>query len=163
MMKEIYIKLLTSMETLVTLHRELLPLEQQKVDLIIDQNWEDLQRLVHKSKKILKGIEASEASRVKLIELIGCSKNSSLLQIAERLPEEIGEDLLKCGENLRSLLLQLKNLESRCEQLIGSSLEVIDFTLSMMSGAVRGRTYKPDGEEKKGEGGHTALVFDLKA
>jgi flagellar biosynthesis/type III secretory pathway chaperone len=95
--------------------------------------------------------------------LIGFSKDSSLSQISERLPEKIGEDLQQCGENLRSLMFQLKILNSRCEQLIGSSLEVIDFTLSMMSGAVRGKTYKPDGEEKKGEGGNTALVFDLKA
>jgi flagellar biosynthesis/type III secretory pathway chaperone len=163
MMKENYIELLTSMETLVNLHRELLTVEQQKIDMIINQNWEDLEGLVHKSKKILKGIEASEASRVKLIELIGFSKDSSLSQISERLPEKIGEDLQQCGENLRSLMFQLKILNSRCEQLIGSSLEVIDFTLSMMSGAVRGKTYKPDGEEKKGEGGNTALVFDLKA
>jgi flagellar biosynthesis/type III secretory pathway chaperone len=162
-MKENHIKLLTSMETLVTLHRELLSLEQQKIDMIIDQNWEDVQRLVQESKKILEGIEASETSRVKLIQLMGCDVESTLSQISEDLPEKIGEDLLKCGEKLRSLLLQLKILNSRCEQLIGSSLEVIDFTLSMMSGAVRGKTYKPDGEEQKGEGGHTALVFDLKA
>jgi flagellar biosynthesis/type III secretory pathway chaperone len=145
MMKENYIELLTSMETLVNLHRELLTVEQQKIDMIINQNWEDLEGLVQ------------------LIELIGFSKDSSLSQISERLPEKIGEDLQQCGENLRSLMFQLKILNSRCEQLIGSSLEVIDFTLSMMSGAVRGKTYKPDGEEKKGEGGNTALVFDLKA
>ncbi len=162
-MKENYIKLLASMETLVNLHRELISVEQQKIDMIIDQNWGDLERLVNESEKVLKDIENSEMSRVKLIESLGCSKDTSLSQIAEHLPKEIGEDLLKCGENLRSLMLQLRILNSRCEQLIGSSLEVIDFTLSMMSGAVRGKTYKPDGEEKKVEDGHTALVFDLKA
>lgn len=163
-MKQDYVQFLSAMETLVTLHRELLAVEQEKIIMIIDQNWKGLERQVEKSRDILKKIESAESSRIELIEKLGVQRESSLSEVSETLPAPIEADLQRHGKKLRSLLLELKDLVKRCEQLLESSLEVIDFTLSVFSGAdANGKTYSDEGEEKKGDGGRTSLVFDLKA
>jgi hypothetical protein len=61
-------------------------------------------------------------------------------------------------------MMELKSLNKRSEQLIAGSLEVVDFTLSLLSGASsKGRTYSGDGEEKVEGREHPSLVFDVKA
>jgi len=163
-MKDDYITLLTVLDNLIISHRKLLEVEQNKIKLIINQDWETLEGQIEKSREILKRIRAHEKQRLDLIERIGGKRELSLSEILQSLPETRRDDLRKKGEKLQSIVMELKSLNRQIEQLLESSLEVINFTLSLFSGAgSSGKTYCGDGEEKKTDEKHTSLVFDLKA
>ena len=162
-----YAKLLSVMESLVIHHRELADLEQDKVRLIIDQDWEHLEATVEKSKDVLRSIEDAERQRVGLIETIDerwKDNPPSVSTLIEHVPSPFRADIQQAAETLRTTVVELKSLNKRSEQLIAGSLEVVDFTLSLLSGvSSKGRTYSGDGEEKVEGGEHPSLVFDVKA
>ena len=164
---EKYAKLLPVMEALISRHRELVALEQDKIRLIIDQDWEHLEAVVEKSRIVLKNIENAEKQRVEIVGTLdgkGTDNPPSLSELTERVPPESRTGILQAGETLRSTMVELKGLNRRSEQLIAGSLEVVDFTLSLLSGASsKGRTYSGDGEERAEGREHPSLVFDVKA
>ena len=164
---ETYAKLLSVMETLVSHHRELVALEQNKIKLIIDQDWEHLEAVVEKSTVVLKNIESAEKQRVEIVKTFdakGADTTPLLSELTEMLPPEFRADILQTGQTLRSTMLELKGLNRQSEQLIAGSLEVVDFTLSLLSGASsKGKTYSGDGEERSEGREHPSLVFDVKA
>jgi flagellar biosynthesis/type III secretory pathway chaperone len=160
-------ELLSVMESLISHHLELIDLEHEKVRFIIDQDWEQLEAVVEKSRIVLKHIEAAEKQRVEIVNTLGGSGTEnppSISELTDRIPSECKADILRVGETLRSTMFELKDLNRRCEQLIAGSLEVVDFTLSLLSGATsKGRTYSGDGEERAEGREHPSLVFDVKA
>jgi len=160
-------KLLSVMETLISHHRELVALEQDKIRLIVDQDWEHLEAVVEKSRTVLKNIEEVEKQRVRIVKTLdgkGTGTTPLLSELTEMVPPEFRTDILRAGETLLSTMLELKGLNRRSEQLIAGSLEVVDFTLSLLSGASsKGRTYSGDGEERSEGREHPSLVFDVKA
>jgi hypothetical protein len=157
-------KLALQLDELVTLHRELIAIEQEKITLVIDQNWLQLDEKVEKSGLILERIEETEGQRQETIGRIGGGVDMSLSDLVQLLPADIREELLGKGKTLRKLILKLKNLNLRCEQLISSSLEVLDFTLSLLAGTgSKSKIYSDGGEEQNGEGEQPSLVFDIKA
>jgi len=160
-------KLLSVMETLISHHRELVALEQDKIRLIVDQDWEHLEAVVEKSRTVLKNIEEVEKQRVRIVKTLdgkGTGTTPLLSELTEMVPSEFRTGILRAGETLLSTMLELKGLNRRSEQLIAGSLEVVDFTLSLLSGASsKGRTYSGDGEERSEGREHPSLVFDVKA
>jgi flagellar biosynthesis/type III secretory pathway chaperone len=162
-----YAKLLSVMDQLNGQHRELLALEQKKIRLVVDQDWKQLDAFVVKSNTLLTGIDQAERRRIEIIEAIDktwTDNPPSLSELAEHAPLEYRASILRAGEMLREIMLELKALNKQCEQLIAGSLEVVDFTLSLLSGAgARGRTYSGDGEERAEGRDHPSLVFDVKA
>ena len=127
-------ELVSLMERLVSLHQELIPLEEEKIGLIIDQNWAGLEEQVQKSGPILLSIEDTERRRMEIVGRLGGTSDQPLSEIASQLPVDTGSELQRSGRTLRTLLLELKNLNLQEEQLITSSLEVVEFTLSLFSG-----------------------------
>jgi flagellar biosynthesis/type III secretory pathway chaperone len=160
-------ELLSVMETLNSLHRELVCLEEDKISLIIGQNWEGLEEAVEKSRTVLNNIERIEKKRVEIVKLFDSAATDNpppVSKLLRSIPEQFRAPLTQASEALRSSMLQLKELNRRSEQLLSGSLEVVDFTLSLLSGAgSKGRTYSGDGEERIEGREHPSLVFDVKA
>ena len=68
------------------------------------------------------------------------------------------------GEKLRGLIAELEEWGRRAQALIQSSLEVVNASIALFSGAAAGgKTYGVDGTEKNLGHGRTSLVFDAKA
>ena len=166
-MEQKHTQLLSVMEELIDHHRELVALEQEKIKLVIDQDWKLLEERVEQSRAVLQKIDDAEKRRVGIIGTLSGNINGGLQTLSEvsaHVTDTCGGELMRSGEMLRSLMLELKNLNSRSEQLISSSLEVVDFTLALLSGASsNGKTYDGDGEERAEGREHPSLVFDLKA
>jgi len=160
-MEKEYMELIAVLERLVVLHRDLLHMEQDKLALILDQNWKTLAERIDESKGILDAIEECEKKRLSVVERMGGSRDSALSELLQRIPEDQRRVLKTRGEELQSVVLELKSLNSRSRQLLDSSLEVINFTLSLFSGAGT-KTYSGSGREEADPGKHTSLVFDLK-
>jgi flagellar biosynthesis/type III secretory pathway chaperone len=152
------------MQQLIMLHGELAGLEQEKVRRITEQDWQGLEQQLELSRAVLQQIEDVERRRQELVERLVGNPEKALSDVAAQLPDARGEELLKQGKKLRTLILELKALTLHSEQLISSSLEVVDFTLSLFSGNnSMNKTYDGDGGER-GEGqGSLSLVFDVKA
>jgi len=162
-MEKEYMELIAVLEHLVVLHRDLLHVEQDKLALILDQNWKTLAERIDESKGILDAIEECEKKRLSAVERMGGSRDSALSELLRSIPEDERQVLKARGEELQSVVLELKSLNSRSRQLLDGSLEVINFTLSLFSGAGSGtKTYSGSGREEAGSGKHTSLVFDLK-
>jgi hypothetical protein len=163
-MKQEHAELLELIKLQISLHQQLTLLGQEKIRLILNQDWEALEEQIEKSRCLLHKIETAERQRLEIVRKISGSHEMLLSEIVEKLPPELAQDLLKNGNTLRGLILDLKNLNSRCERLIESSMEVVDFTLSLFTGTgPGGKTYGGDGEERLEKNGHTSLVFDVKA
>jgi flagellar biosynthesis/type III secretory pathway chaperone len=166
-MEQIHAQLIAVMKELVGHHRELLALEREKITLVVEQDWKHLEERVEQSRTVLQKIDDAEKRRITVIGALGGDISSgpqTLSELAERIPDTCVGEVMRLGEMLCSLMLELKNLNSRSEQLIWSSLEVVDFTLALLSGASsNGKTYSGDGEERAGGREHPSLVFDVKA
>ena len=156
--------LVSTLDRHISLHRELTELEREKISRILAQDWQGLEQRVHRSTEVLHQIEQTERHRMEILDSIGGKSGSTLAELARSMPAETREDLYARRQTLRSLLLELKNLNHRCEELISSSLEVVEFTLSLFTGqGAGGKTYSGEGEERASRHDHPSLVFDVKA
>ncbi len=162
-MEKEYTELLAVLGRLVVLHKDLLKVEQEKLALIIDQDWKALEERISESTAILNAIEECEKKRISLIERMGGNRDIALSELLQGMPENRRLVLKARGDDLQSVLFELKSLNDRSGRLLDSSLEVVNFTLSLFSGAGSGtRTYSGSGREDAGSSKHTSLVFDLK-
>lgn len=156
-------ELLIILEVLVAHHRELISSEQKKIEMIINQDWRGLQRQIEWSSQILRSIEHAERMRLELFEKLGAKKDSTMTDLADYFPQGLKKKFLKSGRDLVALVTELKNMNRNIERLLEGSLEIINFSLSLFSGAGKnGKTYSGSGEEKNTEGKYTSWVFDLK-
>jgi len=155
-------ELLILLDILIAHHRELLSVEQKKMNAVINQNWYELEKLLNHSRLILKDIDKAEKIRLDLVEKITGFKETSLSQLKEKISTSNRKKLVKSGELLKKVMEEIKELNARVENLLQSSLEIIDFSISLFSGS-DSKTYSGTGREKKDEGKHTSLIFDIKA
>jgi predicted transcriptional regulator len=157
-------ELLVLLDVLIELHRKLFQVERKKLTAVIQQNRKQLEKLTAESAGILGEIHATEESRIRLVEKFYGDREATLSEIADRCSSKIKKDLQKRVKKLSSLISIQKSLNGRIEGLLQSSLEIVDFSLSLISGAgIEGKTYSGSGEESKTKGKHTSLVFDAKA
>jgi flagellar biosynthesis/type III secretory pathway chaperone len=156
-------ELLIVLEILIANHRELLSCEQSKLEMIIRQDWPGLGEALKRSEQILKSIETAERCRQKLLQDAGIDPGTPMKEVVETLSGEQKKKLLEGTEKLSEVLQSLKSLNGQIQELLSSSLEVINFSISLFQGAGAGsKTYCVTGEEKRGEERYTSLVLDTK-
>jgi hypothetical protein len=156
-------ELLIVLDILIANHRELLSCEQSKLELIIQQDWQGLGEQLKLSEQILKSVETAEKLRVKLLKRIGFEKDAQMKKVAENLPEQEKDKLMDGALMLTALVRDLKSLNTQIQDLLSSSLEVINFSISLFQGTGSGgKTYCKNGEEKREGERYTSLVLDTK-
>jgi K+-sensing histidine kinase KdpD len=157
-------ELIIVLDILISNHRELLTCEQSKLELIINQDWQGLTEQLDNSRQILKSIETAEKLRIDLLRKIGFDEETPMKNIVGVLSEEEKERIINGTQRLSSVIGELKTLNLQIQELLSSSLEVIDFSISLFQGTGSQKgTYSLNGEEKKGEERCTSLVLDTKA
>jgi len=157
-------KLVTILEELIALHRALLNVEQKKLHSVINQDLQELDSLILQSKKILKDIEISEKARLVIVEELCGTDRATITEIGHKLSEKRNAELTSRAGSLKSLMLEQKELNGRIAYLLKDSLDIINFSVSIFSGAgPQGRTYSVAGEEKSHEEKPVPMVLDIKA
>jgi hypothetical protein len=157
-------ELVKILEELIADHRELLSVEQKKLQSIINQDLKELDDLIAKSKKILKSIEASEKKRLVVVKELCGTEKATITQIGKKLSEKRSDELISRAGGLKSLILEQKELNERVEYLLKDSLDIINFSVSLFAGrSPHGRTYSVAGEEKSTDEKPSSLVLDIKA
>ncbi|MFW6139586.1 MAG: hypothetical protein ACOC7U_10520, partial [Spirochaetota bacterium] len=82
---------------------------------------------------------------------------------ARRIPRALKEKILYSARQLRCLMDELKQINRKNQELLQSSLEVLEFSVGLYSGTGSGgKTYSEAGEENKTSRDQTSLVFNLK-
>jgi hypothetical protein len=156
--------LITALERLLNLHRELLGVEQKKLGAIIAQDWRELETLLLKSRKLLVKIELAENQRMEVVEHLCCRGDAPLSSVVKSLPDVQKPRVRSCAQKLVEIISRQKLVSETAQNLLKSSLEIINFSISLFSGADgEGKTYSVNGQEKGNEGRYTSLVFDIKA
>jgi hypothetical protein len=160
-------RLLETIHRLIRYHEVLIAVEREKVSALVQQDWNGLERLVQHGTKVLKSIEKTEAERLAVVRELGGTPSTTLTELVRSLPTLSAEEaglVNQGGEKLRGLITELEEWSGRAQSLIQSSLEVVNFSIALFSGATAcGKTYGVDGAEKNLGHGRTSLVFDAKA
>ena len=157
-------ELLEMLDVLVAHHKELLNIEKKKLSSIVDQDWKGLEILLEKSKQVLKKIENAEIVRLDLVEKLCGRKEATISEIENTVPSDAGQELKKSSRNLISVIDEQKNLNENIEKLLNSSLEIVNFSISLISSmGAKGQTYSGSGREQGSGEKHTSFVFDIEA
>lgn len=163
-MQKISGQLLQSLDELITLHRALLEVEQAKVPVILNQDWNELGQLLDTSRKILDSIEEAEKRRMHFVERLCGRRDAPLSEVERRAPEMHLPRLRSSGDRLAGLITKQKGVNRNVESLLRSSLEIVNFTLSLfMEGERQGKIYSVDGQERGAGEKPAPLMFDIKA
>jgi len=156
-------ELLVVLEVLIANHRELISCEHEKVECIIRQDWQGLGEALKSSEQVLKSIETAEKLRRRLLGKLGHDETAPMKSLIDDLSGKQAQKLGEGAEVLKSIMGELKAINGRVQELLTSSLEVINFSLSLFQGEGPGsKTYCMNGAERSGEGRYASLVLDTK-
>jgi flagellar biosynthesis/type III secretory pathway chaperone len=157
-------ELLIVLDILIANHKELVSCEQNKLQLIIAQDWENLGEQLKRSEKILESIATAEKLRVDLLKQLGFGENTPVKDFIKGYPEPQKKQLLDSAQELTRVVQNLKALNRQIATLLNTSLEVVNFSISLFQGhGADHKTYCMNGEEKKGQENNTSLVLDTRA
>jgi len=156
--------LLKIMNVLIELHKSLLIIEEKKIGAIINQDWKTMEELLKEGEFTLSEIERSEVARKNILKNMGYDLNVPISQLSESLPESIYRDLKSSRESLVAVIDKLRNVNGRIKELLEDSLEIINFTLGLISnGNKTTKTYGDSGKEITENKTTSSFVLDFKA
>lgn len=120
-------------------YKELLPIIENKTQVIIKNDLTALQEITAKEQLTIELVTALEHKRDEVIVNMGVVLNRNpktltlkkLIGILEKQPKEQTE-LSKLHDSLTSLLKRLSELNARNQMLIEQSLEMIEFNMNLL-------------------------------
>jgi hypothetical protein len=157
-------ELLEVLDMLIANHKKLLTIEKKKLSSIVDQDWKNLELLLEKSKQVLEKIENVENVRLSLVKDLCGRKDATIGEIESTIASDMGPELKKRSSDLISIMEEQKLINENIEKLLKNSLEIVNFSISLISGmGAKGQTYSGSGKERGAGQKHTSFVFDIKA
>lgn len=164
--------ILTHMRQLLSLHRTLLETGEGKKEALIHNQVNELAGWVNKESRLIKQITETQhewrTSVFLLLTSLG-KKPSSLLTITDIsqwiTPEESRKELLDLHRQLLDLIQELKQQNTRNQQLIERSLDYINYSIDLVSGGNSQEVVygNPTASSKAGNGAHRYYNFDTRA
>ncbi len=129
------------MQKLLTFHRGLLQLAEQKTEAIKKSDISTLQQMMTKEQKYVMAIRQLESERMSLLSHM--SEERTVSRYAEQLEEKERTKLLQLANELRDTIARLKAQNELNMQLLQQSLQFIHFTLDLMIPNEQDVTYDP--------------------
>ena len=157
-------ELLDVMDILVELHKNLIVTEEEKIEAIINQDWKEVETLLKESESILSEIDRTEKLREDVIKKMGYDLNIPISKLSDSLPEDVYDNLNSSKEKLIAAIDRLKSVNNKTKALLEDSLEIINFTLGLISNGNKStKTYGVSGEEVTESKTTSSFVLDFKA
>lgn len=134
--------LLETMERLQESHESLLELAQDKTQIIVSNNLEQLNLMVNKESKWIRVISEANQQRILLINsyLISRGYNPNplitvgdLIKVIFNAQEK--QALMQAQQKLLATVMQLKSVNNFNQELIEQSLSFINYTVDLVLGA----------------------------
>ncbi|RAS78304.1 flagellar export chaperone FlgN [Priestia endophytica] len=148
------------LEKLLSLHKSLLHLAQQKTECLKEENETMLSKLMSEEQSHIKAITKLEEARQREVLLIW-GESLTLGEIIEKLPlpQRAKYEVLK--EELSTCLLVLKERNELNQQLLYHSLQVVNMTLDMFDNQPKNLNYHSSQKERPSAPSRS--MFDSKA
>ncbi|MED3724633.1 flagellar export chaperone FlgN [Priestia filamentosa] len=148
------------LEKLLSLHKSLLHLAQQKTECLKEENEKVLSKLINEEQSHIKAITKLEEARQREVLLIW-EEPLTLGEIIEKLPlpQRAKYEVLK--EELSTCLLALKERNELNQQLLYYSLQVVNMTIDMFGKQPKNLNYHSSQKERPSAPSRS--MFDSKA
>ena len=163
-------ELITTLSKEEELYRELLPIQERKTQVIIENNIEQLQKITGEEQETIDKVTALERKREEIIKDIGTVLNknpktltlTNLIQIMAKQPED-REKLQELHDRLEESVKKLVKVNERNQILIKQSLEMIEFNMNLLQSTriVPGSNYTKNASEWE-PGAFQTGMFDAK-
>ena len=151
-------------------YKLLLEVANNKKDVIINGDLPGLQELTKQEQELAGLLLRLEKKRISIIEDICLVTNkvpgemtvAKLIELLEGQKEEQGK-LLTAAQQLTEVIVPLREMNKMNEQLIGQSLEFVEFTMNAIQSIkepITSTSYKPKG--KGYQQGNSTNFFDAK-
>ena len=157
-------ELLEIMDILIESHKKLIVIEEEKIEAIINQDWKSVENLLRESESILSDIDKTEQLREALMKRMGYGLDTPISQLSDSVSEDIYGDLKSSRKNLIAAINRLKSVNNKTKSLLEDSLEIINFTMGLISnGNGSTKTYGISGQEVTEDKNTSSFVLDFKA
>ena len=163
-------ELITTLSKEEELYRELLPIQERKTQIIIENNIEQLQVITGEEQETIDKVTALERKREEIIKDIGTVLNknpktltlTNLIQIMAKQPED-RDKLQELHDRLEESVKKLVKVNERNQMLIKQSLEMIEFNMNLLQSTriVPGSNYTKNASEWE-PGAFQTGMFDAK-
>ena len=163
-------ELITTLSKEEELYRELLPIQEKKTKVIIENNIEQLQMITNQEQETVDKVTALERKREEVIRNIGTVLNkdpktltlTNLIQIMAKQPQD-RDKLQELHDKLQDSVKKLVKVNDRNQMLIKQSLEMIEFNMNLLQSTriVPGSNYTKNASEWE-PGAFQTGMFDAK-
>lgn len=127
------------LENLTNLHRALYTLAAEKKNALIEGDMNALTRITQQEQKIVKAIDAAEASRIELVKEIYAERNLPFIEgtLAELIKSLTGVEekakLTSYREELIRIVSELRSANELNQQLLDQSLSFVNMSLDLLT------------------------------
>lgn len=163
-------ELITTLEQEDEIYKTLIPINENKTKIIINNDLEALQRITDKEQSMVLKINALEHKRQEVIVNIGTVINrdpstldiKTMVKLLEKQPQE-QKKLSQIHDSLRRTIERLMELNRQNQSLIEQSLELIEFNMNFIQSTRMspGNNYNKDASEIGTQFEQTSM-FDAK-
>ena len=120
-------------------YRQMIPVAEQKTELIISNNLLELQDITNQEQSMIETIYNLERKREEVVNNIGTVINKdprtinirTVIQILEKQPKE-QKQLSEIHDNLKKTIQRLVEINNHNKSLIQQSLEMIEFNMNFI-------------------------------
>ncbi len=162
-MTEAWRELLDLFEQMSVCYEQMIALAEEKRNALINVNVEAVNQIISKEEKLVKEIGVLENDRLEIVERIaregGWTDNKiKLLDLVERAPEEVSDEMKKVGQRLADIVMQIALLNGINNNLLKQAMHIIEYNINVLSQAQASPVYGAGGGTQP-EGKSAGLSF----
>lgn len=135
-------ELLSILDEIEVLVRDLIKISGEKMDVLIKSDVEALSAIVEKEHSIKHKMDIAEKNRketvASLANFLNMDSNIAIHEIIEKVQEPWKGKLIDRSKSLKKLVNEYKETSDICSDLIKSHLGFIDYMINSLSGAEEG-------------------------
>lgn len=152
-MHHIFSKLESILADETTIYHEIYNLEKEKTEAAIEKKGTLIQELSANQEKLLFKIETLETERGKVLSLLFTKSDlkpgATLSEITAGIDGEASAGIMKCGTELKNVILKLRDKQESNKKLLQDNIEFFEILISDLKNSSSLKSgYGSDGKEK---------------
>jgi flagellar biosynthesis/type III secretory pathway chaperone len=147
-LKETVDQLIAILSDELETYEQLLKFAREKKKLLLEKFSTELQGIVSKEEVLVQRLIDFEPARLKLVEKITGSPETSLEDAVELVPESDGKsDLWMIGSKLRDAVASIQKINDENQRLLQQALELTQYSIKLITRAPKDVTYGAGGKQ----------------
>lgn len=152
--------LLNLLTQLLAAYQQLVQLAPEKRQALVAMKVPEIEQITRQEEILIRKVEELEAQRRAMVrQLFPEQQNLTLNQIKTLVPDSLRPQFEQLGQEFLAITKEWKRLHEANQQLIQQGLNLVNFSLNVLTRNVAGPTYAPGADA----GGHSRSLFDRKA